>query len=269
MGSDLRAPERTYQLMRAGRGGVPDRAEAPGTRGCCRRFQRAPVTNPVYPRYFFLWVRKGFWKAEESGERLTPAVPPMPGSRGLSTERRPDVAACEPWFGVAGNQLALAPSATGRAGLAFARRVRGRFLWGHRSPARGRHRGRIRRGLRGRPAAGSVIFFVADCASLGGPCVAVTRTLVDTRHSDALQKDRPGPRLRALQPRHAACQTSTMQRLPRAHRLAGAAFRRGELPGGRAIFAHLAARTRSPAPSILNREGRFPVLYAGGCGTRR
>mgnify|MGYP003131585190 FL=1 len=94
MGSDLRAAERTYQLMRqvAGRAG---RAEAPGT-ALLQTFQ---PDHPVI-RAILVGDEEGFWKAE-AGERRHAGVPPYGRMAGIILSG-PDVAALFD----AGNQLA-------------------------------------------------------------------------------------------------------------------------------------------------------------------
>ena len=94
MGSDLRAAERTFQLMRqvAGRAG---RAEAPGT----ALLQTYQPDHPVI-RAILAGDEEGFWKAE-AGERRQAGVPPYGRMAGIILSG-PDVAAAFD----AGNQLA-------------------------------------------------------------------------------------------------------------------------------------------------------------------
>ncbi|EEB83589.1 primosomal protein N' [Roseobacter sp. GAI101] len=94
MGSDLRAAERTFQLMRqvAGRAG---RAETPGT----ALLQTYQPDHPVI-RAILAGDEEGFWKAE-AGERRQAGVPPYGRMAGIILSG-PDVAAAFD----AGNQLA-------------------------------------------------------------------------------------------------------------------------------------------------------------------
>ena len=94
MGSDLRAAERTYQLMRQGAGRA-GRAEAPGT-ALLQTFQ---PDHPVI-RAILAGDEEGFWKAE-AGERRHAGVPPYGRMAGIILSG-PDVAALFD----AGNQLA-------------------------------------------------------------------------------------------------------------------------------------------------------------------
>ncbi len=84
MGSDLRAAERTFQLMRqvAGRAG---RAEAPGT----ALLQTYQPEHPVI-RAILQGDEEGFWKAEAAGRRQA-AVPPYGRMAGIILSG-PDVA---------------------------------------------------------------------------------------------------------------------------------------------------------------------------------
>jgi primosomal protein N' (replication factor Y) (superfamily II helicase) len=94
MGSDLRAAERTFQLMRqvAGRAG---RAEAPGA----ALLQTYQPDHPVI-RAILAGEEEMFWKAE-AGERRQAGVPPYGRMAGIILSG-PDVAAIFD----AGNQLA-------------------------------------------------------------------------------------------------------------------------------------------------------------------